>query len=73
MIAQIENTCQVPVNTIQTNKRAGDPPTLVADPSKAHDILGWKPKYSDIAFILQSAYAAQQLYMPNPPIDQISR
>lgn len=36
-------------------RRPGDPPTLVADGRKAFDVLGWKPKYSDLKTILKHA------------------
>lgn len=62
MIAHVEQICKTPITVIHAEKRAGDPPTLVADPSKAHDILGWQPRYSDITFILQSAYAGYHTY-----------
>jgi len=40
---------------LQTDqKRAGDPPLLIADITKAINILKWKPQYSDINFIIQS-------------------
>lgn len=45
---------KVPVNVCE--RRAGDPPVLVADNSKAVHVLGWKPMYSDIKNIVQSAY-----------------
>ena len=38
-------------------RRAGDPPELVADPSKANNLLGWKPKMSDIDSIIRTAWA----------------
>ncbi|MEM8615570.1 MAG: UDP-glucose 4-epimerase GalE [Pseudomonadota bacterium] len=37
-------------------RRAGDPPRLVADPSLAHSLLGWRPKHSDLDTILQTAW-----------------
>ncbi|QIB68176.1 UDP-glucose 4-epimerase GalE [Aminipila butyrica] len=37
-------------------RRLGDPPILVADNSKAVQILGWKPIYSEIQNIVESAY-----------------
>ena len=37
--------------------RAGDPPELVADPTKANTLLGWKPKLSDIDSIIRTAWA----------------
>jgi len=38
-------------------RRAGDPPELVADPTKANTLLGWKPKLSDIDSIIRTAWA----------------
>jgi UDP-glucose-4-epimerase GalE len=38
-------------------RRAGDPPELVADPSKANSLLGWKPAMSDIDSIIRTAWA----------------
>ena len=37
-------------------RREGDPPVLVADNSKALNVLGWKPMHSNIENIVQSAY-----------------
>jgi len=36
-------------------RRAGDPPTLVADPSKIKTALNWKPVHDDLAGIVRSA------------------
>ena len=38
-------------------RRAGDPPELVADPSKANSLLGWQPAMSDIDSIIRTAWA----------------
>jgi len=38
-------------------RRAGDPPELVADPSKANSLLGWRPRMSDIDSIIRTACA----------------
>ncbi len=37
-------------------RRAGDPPTLVADPSLANETLRWKPQCSDIETIVRSGW-----------------
>jgi UDP-glucose 4-epimerase len=37
-------------------RRPGDPPELVADSSKIRQKLGWKPKYDDLNFIIQTAW-----------------
>jgi len=36
-------------------RRPGDPSSLVADPRRAHETLGWKPRRSDLATILEDA------------------
>jgi UDP-arabinose 4-epimerase len=38
-------------------RRAGDPPELVADPSRAKSILGWTAEYQDLKRIVETAWA----------------
>ena len=37
-------------------RRPGDPPKLVADPSKARRVLGWEIQYSDLPTIVETAW-----------------
>lgn len=37
-------------------RREGDPPSLVADPGRAAKLLGWRPQYSDLDTIVQTAW-----------------
>jgi UDP-glucose-4-epimerase GalE len=41
-------------------RRPGDPPSLVAQSKKAQKILGWKPKYSKLETILETAWRWHQ-------------
>lgn len=41
-------------------RREGDPPALVADPSRAREILGWKARTSDIGSIVETAWRWHQ-------------
>lgn len=41
-------------------RRPGDPPRLVADASKAHSVLGWQPRFSDLETIVTHAWAWEQ-------------
>lgn len=41
-------------------RRAGDPPRLVADASRAREVLGWKPHYADLQTIVSHAWAWEQ-------------
>jgi len=45
-------------------RRAGDPAVLVASNQKARDVLGWEPKHTDIAEIIESAWKFHTLH-PN--------
>lgn len=42
-------------------RRAGDPPELVADSKLARQVLGWEPKYADLETIVSSAWKWHQL------------
>lgn len=37
-------------------RRAGDPPSLVADAGRAFDLLGWKPEHSGVEEIIRDAW-----------------
>ncbi|MEM2538330.1 MAG: UDP-glucose 4-epimerase GalE [Candidatus Methanomethylicia archaeon] len=39
-----------------TDRRPGDPAKLIGDATKAKKILGWKPKFSDLEKILETAW-----------------
>ncbi len=53
----IETARQVtgrPIEMRMEPRRAGDPSRLVADAEKAHNLLGWRPLYPDLASIIRS-------------------
>jgi UDP-glucose 4-epimerase len=45
-----------PIPAVMGTRRAGDPPELVADSRRAQSVLGWTPRYTDIAGIVQTAW-----------------
>lgn len=45
-----------PIPELVGNRRIGDPVILIASSKKAQTMLGWKPKYSDLKTILQTAW-----------------
>ena len=45
---------KVPV--VYGDRRAGDPPQLVADPSLAKEVLGWEAEYKDVAESIRTAW-----------------
>lgn len=43
------------LNIIEHPRRAGDPPSLIADSSKLKNLLNWQPKHDDLNQIVSSA------------------
>lgn len=41
---------------VEEGRRAGDPPALIADSSKLQLRLGWKPKFNNLEYIIQTAW-----------------
>jgi UDP-glucose 4-epimerase len=46
-------------------RRAGDPPRLVADSSAIKARLGWSPRYADLDTIIAHAWAFERARMPS--------
>ena len=49
-----------PIKMVQAQRRAGDPPSLVADASKARRMLGWHPARADIEGIVRDTWNFEQ-------------
>src|SRR5215472_9568491 len=57
VIAMAESVCGRAIPLRETARRAGDPPVLVADPSRAAERLGWQALRSDLRTIIGTAFA----------------
>jgi UDP-glucose 4-epimerase len=44
-----------PINVKEEARRAGDPPALIARADKIRQVLGWKPRYDDLDFIVKTS------------------
>lgn len=47
----------IDIPVVYAERRPGDPDALVADPSKAAEVLGWRAKYTDVHEIIATAWA----------------
>lgn len=54
VIETARQVTQLPIPVKIEPRRAGDPSRLVANATKARDVLGWKPTYPDLASIIRS-------------------
>ncbi|MBW2053638.1 MAG: UDP-glucose 4-epimerase GalE [Deltaproteobacteria bacterium] len=43
-------------HTVETSRRSGDPPIIVADSSKLKKQFGWEPRYDDLNYIIKTAW-----------------
>jgi UDP-arabinose 4-epimerase len=56
VISAVERASGRKVPVRETDRRAGDPPALVADARQAAALLGWKPRYPDLDTIIGHAF-----------------
>ena len=56
VIRAVERAVGKPVKAVESPRRAGDPPALFADSTKAQRELGWKIKFPDIDSIVATAW-----------------
>jgi UDP-arabinose 4-epimerase len=57
VIGAVEHVSEKPVPVVETGRRPGDAPVLIADGSAAYDMLDWKPKITDLNTIVETAYS----------------
>jgi UDP-glucose-4-epimerase GalE len=57
LIAEAEKVTGKPIPVVYGDRRAGDPPELVAAPARAKELLGWEAEYKDLTEILRTAWA----------------
>lgn len=60
VINAVERASGVKLTVIETERRAGDPPTLIAKADRAQKLLHWKPKLDDLDTIVSHALAFEK-------------
>ncbi len=60
IIDAVEDVTGLKVPVIEDGRRAGDPPALYADSSKAQDELGWEIKFTEVKDIIETAWRWHQ-------------
>ena len=56
VISTVESVLGRKLPVKESPRRPGDPPTLIADPSKIKAALNWKPTHDDLSEIVRSAF-----------------
>jgi UDP-arabinose 4-epimerase len=56
VVSAIERVVGRRISTKEASRRLGDPPVLVADATKSAQLLNWRPRYSSIDSIVETAW-----------------
>ena len=56
VVSTVKKVTGIDFKVVETERRAGDPPVLVADNSKIKKILKWKPKHDSLETIIKDAW-----------------
>ena len=56
VVAEAKKVTGVNFPVDETQRRAGDPPALVADSSKLRRLTGWTPQHDNLEFIIRTAW-----------------
>jgi UDP-glucose 4-epimerase len=60
VIETANNVTGLDIPVVEGQRRAGDPPRLVAASQKANDVLGWTPRYARLDDIVRTAWDWQR-------------
>ncbi len=66
LLQSVEKANGAALNIIEAERRAGDPPELVAGADKVRKVLGWTPRYDDLSIIARSALAWERKQLDSP-------
>jgi len=56
VVEKVKQVTGVDFMVRETDRRAGDPPALVADSSRIRNELGWKPTHDNLEYIIRTAW-----------------
>ncbi|MBS0625345.1 MAG: UDP-glucose 4-epimerase GalE [Verrucomicrobia bacterium] len=65
IINAVQKYCSKTISVRLEKRREGEPSILVADNRLASKLLGWKPRYSDLPTLIESAWKWHQLLVEN--------
>jgi UDP-glucose 4-epimerase len=60
VISMVEKVAGRKITQQQAERRAGDPPTLIAEASRIRSLLGWTPRYDDLETICATSLRWEQ-------------
>ena len=55
VLKAVEEAAGCALDIRETDRRAGDPPVLIAEAARIRDVLGWQPQFDDLSQIVSSS------------------
>jgi len=62
VVEMVKKVSGVNFTAIETDRRPGDPPSLIADNTQIRRLLGWEPKNDDLELICRTAFKWEQTW-----------
>lgn len=56
VIAQVKAVTGVDFSVVESERRFGDPASLIAQADRIRNVIKWNPQYNDLKFIIKTAY-----------------
>lgn len=61
VINEVKKVSGVDFKVVPVDRREGDPPALISNPSKIKEVLGWTPKYDSLNTMVKSAFEWEKI------------
>ncbi|HJP03735.1 MAG: UDP-glucose 4-epimerase GalE [Chromatiales bacterium] len=66
VLAAVEKANGESLDIIESPRRAGDPPILIAVADRIQEVLGWQPQHDDLDFIVRTSLAWEKRLLDKP-------
>jgi UDP-glucose 4-epimerase len=70
MLDTVERVSGKKLNVVEAPRRAGDPPSLIAQADRVRKVLGWQPKHDDLETIVKTQLAWEKRLLAEPQLAQ---
>jgi UDP-glucose 4-epimerase len=70
VISAVDRLNGTPLKTVEGPRRAGDPPTLVAQAQRVRQVLGWSPRHDDLEVIVRSQLEWERRLQQEPQLQK---
>ena len=70
VLGTVERVHGRPLNVLEAPRRAGDPPSLVAQAERIREVLGWSPRFDDLETIVRTQLEWEFRLLREPGLQQ---